>query len=38
MNKVRKDNKIINDFLSNLADTSGFLMIDDLEKLLKSEQ
>lgn len=38
MNKVRKDNKIINDFLGNLPDTFGFLMIDDLEKLLKSEQ
>lgn len=38
MNKVRKDNKIINDFLSNLPETNGFLMIDDLDKILKSEQ
>jgi len=37
MNKVRKDNKIINDFLSNLPETNGFLMIDDLDKILKSE-
>lgn len=38
MNKIRKDNKIINNFLSNLSDAHGYLMIDDLEKLLKTEQ
>ena len=38
MNKIRKDNKIINDFLCNLPDSHGFLMIDDMEKLLKTEQ
>ena len=38
MNKVRKDNKVVNDYLSHLPDTAGFLQIDDLEKLLKNEQ
>ena len=35
---LRKNNKTINDFLSHLPETAGFLMIDDLEKLLKNEQ
>lgn len=38
MNKVRKDNKIVNDFLSHLPDSHGFLQIADLETLLKGEQ
>ena len=37
MNKVRKDNKVVNDFLSHLPETAGFLQMDDLEKLLRSE-
>ena len=38
MNTVRKENKIINDFLSNLPVTLSIVMIEDLEKLLKTEQ
>ena len=38
MKMLRKNNKTINDYLSNLPETAGFLMIDDLDKVFKNEQ
>ena len=38
MKMLRKNNKTINDYLGNLPETAGFLMIDDLDKVFKNEQ